>query len=165
MIVDSPLVLVRDSNGKARLFLKSCRHRGVKVCEGAGTDRSNFTCPFHNWRYDLDGNLVNVPEPEGFDDLDRDAHGLIELPMAEKYGLLFGKPTPGGKIDVDVVLGGLGPELVSGTSRAGSCTPTNTFIISAATGRALGTRSARTTTSPSCMRTRSKIGLSLDARP
>src|ERR1700761_5803715 len=45
-IVDSPLLLCRDAGGQARLFLNSCRHRGVKLCEpGSGRDRKNFTCP------------------------------------------------------------------------------------------------------------------------
>lgn len=110
-VVDSPLLLSRDEQNQPRLFLNSCRHRGVKLCTGAGSGRRNFTCPFHAWRYDLQGNLINVPEPEGFDDLVRADHGLIELPVAEKYGMLFGSPVPGPAIDVDEALGGLGPEL------------------------------------------------------
>lgn len=110
-IVDSPLLLCRDESGRVRLYLNSCRHRGVKLCEGRGTDRTSFTCPFHAWRYDLSGTLTSVPEPEGFDILDRAGHGLISLPVAEKYGMIFGSPVPGPGIDVDDLLCGLGPEL------------------------------------------------------
>ena len=109
-IGDSPLLLWRDENGAVRLFLNSCRHRAVRICEGAGQARS-LACPFHGWRYACDGSLTGVPEPEGFDELSRPDHGLVRLPVAEKYGLIFGSPTPGPAIEVDTLLQGLGPEL------------------------------------------------------
>ena len=109
-IADTPLLLCRDRAGVARLHLNSCRHRGVKIAEGAGRTNS-LVCRFHGWRYGLEGALLGVPEPEGFEELCREDHGLIELPSAEKYGMLFGRPTTGAPIDVDELLCGLGPEL------------------------------------------------------
>ncbi len=109
-IGDSPLLLWRDEDGAVRLYLNSCRHRGVKICEGTGQARS-LACPFHGWRYASDGSLTGVPEPEGFKGLSRSDHGLVRLPVAEKYGLVFGCPAPGPPIEVDTLLGGLGPEL------------------------------------------------------
>jgi phenylpropionate dioxygenase-like ring-hydroxylating dioxygenase large terminal subunit len=111
-LVDSPLLLWRDTTGRVRLHLNSCRHRGVKIAEGAGS-AARLSCPFHAWTYDPDGRLVAVPEPEGFDQLCRAEHGLIELPAAEKYGMIFGSPVSGPAIDVDQILCGLGPELAS----------------------------------------------------
>jgi len=111
-IVDTPLLLRRDQHGAVRLFINSCRHRGVKVAEGFGT-ANRLSCPFHNWTYDLDGALVSVPESEGFDGLCRDEHGLVELPVAERYGMIFGSPVPGPPIDVEETLCGLGPELAT----------------------------------------------------
>jgi phenylpropionate dioxygenase-like ring-hydroxylating dioxygenase large terminal subunit len=110
-IGDSPLLMSRDRGGRVRLFLNSCRHRGVKLLEGSGQARA-FTCRFHGWRYDLDGGLTNVPEPEGFEGLCRSDHGLVDLPVAEKYGMIFGSPVPGHPVDVDEVLCGLAPELM-----------------------------------------------------
>jgi phenylpropionate dioxygenase-like ring-hydroxylating dioxygenase large terminal subunit len=110
-IVDTPMLMCRDESGAVQLFLNSCRHRGVKLCEGSGSENRNFTCPFHGWRYDLRGNLKGVPEPEGFDELVRENYGLVRLPVAEKYGMIWGAPLPGGDLDVDDVLCGLGPEL------------------------------------------------------
>lgn len=109
-IGDSPLLLWRGEDGAVRLYLNSCRHRAVKICEGAGQARS-LACPFHGWRYGADGSLTGVPEPEGFDELRKSDHGLVRLPVAEKYGLVFGCPVPGPPIEVDALLAGLGPEL------------------------------------------------------
>ncbi len=118
-IVDTPFLALRDRDGRVRLFLNSCAHRGPKVAlEPCGT-ATRFTCPFHAWTYDLDGKLVGVTEPDGFATMDRRSRGLVELPVAEKYGMIFGCATPGTAIDVDELLGGLGPELAElGLDRA-----------------------------------------------
>ena len=109
-VADTPMLLCRDQAGRARLYLNSCRHRGVKLVEGAGSSQS-LTCPFHGWRYDLDGTLKGIPEPEGFEGLCREDHGLLALPVGEKHGVIFGSATPGPDLDVDQLLCGLGPEL------------------------------------------------------
>jgi choline monooxygenase len=109
-LVDTPLLLCRDKTGQVRLYLNSCRHRGVKIVDGSA-QAARLSCPFHAWTYDLDGRLVAVPEPEGFDQLCRADHGLVELPVAEKHGMIFGSPVPGPALDVDDILGGMGPEL------------------------------------------------------
>lgn len=108
---DTPFLAVRHQDGKVRLYLNACRHRGARVVTDACGAAQAFSCPFHGWSYDTDGRLTGVPEPEGFDDIDRHARGLIPLPVAEKYGMIFGCATPGVEIDPDEVLGGLGPEL------------------------------------------------------
>jgi len=109
-IVDNPLLLVRGADGTVRMFLNFCRHRGTKVVDGSGNTR-RLTCPFHGWTYNLEGQLVGVPESQGFDDMCREDRGLVELPVAEKYGMIFGCATPNVTFDVDDLLGGLGPEL------------------------------------------------------
>ena len=104
---DTPILLTRDSVGRAHAFANTCRHRGVRVVEGAGQARK-FTCPFHAWVYDLDGRLLRTPVPEGFEGMCRDEMGLIELPVAEGYGLIIGRLRPGPAVDIDDYLG---PEL------------------------------------------------------
>jgi choline monooxygenase len=84
-----------------------CRHRGVRVADGAGQAR-RFTCPFHAWVYDIEGRLVGVPVESAFSGLCREEKGLVELPVAEGYGLIVGRLRPGPPVDVDEYLG---PEL------------------------------------------------------
>lgn len=100
----TPVLLTRDKNGRVRSFANICRHRGVRVMDGAGTAR-RFTCPFHAWSYGLDGSLQNTPTPEGFEGMCRDDKGLIELPVAEGYGLIVGRLRPGPEVDIDDFLG------------------------------------------------------------
>jgi len=108
-----PILVVRDASGELRAFVNVCRHRGSKVARGSGCIERNFVCPYHGWTYDTSGRLVGIPDARSFEGIDRDAHGLVPLPVAEKHGLIWVKPTPGGKFSVDEYLAGLGAELGS----------------------------------------------------
>ncbi|MFV8317302.1 aromatic ring-hydroxylating oxygenase subunit alpha [Mycobacterium sp. 23] len=105
-----PVILTRDGDGGFHAFLNACRHRGTTVAQGCGKAR-RLTCPWHAWSYDLRGTLVGVAHAPTFGDIDKTINGLIELPSAERHGLLFVVPTPGEDIDVDTALAELGPEL------------------------------------------------------
>jgi choline monooxygenase len=100
----TPVLLARDAGGRARAFLNACRHRGVRVADGAGPVKK-FTCPFHAWTYELDGSLFRVPVPEGFEGMCLADKGLVELPVAEGYGLIVGRLRPGPAVDIDDYLG------------------------------------------------------------
>ena len=100
-----PMLATRDSQGRFRVFVNSCRHRGAIVEERDRGSARRFSCPFHNWTYDTGGALVGVAKPDHFGDIDRDCHSLVELPAVEQYGLLFVHPQLDGIIDVDSLLG------------------------------------------------------------
>jgi phenylpropionate dioxygenase-like ring-hydroxylating dioxygenase large terminal subunit len=108
-----PVLAVRDDEGRFRAFLNVCRHRGAVVEAQERGRRPRFSCPFHGWTYDARGDLVAVPKEQHFGDFDRSCHGLIALPAAEQYGLLWVHPDPQGAIDADTLLGGLAPEFAS----------------------------------------------------
>lgn len=103
-IVGTPVLVTRAKDGRVRAFANVCRHRGVRIMDGAGTAR-RFTCPFHAWTYDLEGQLVGLPVADAFDGMCREEKGLVELPVAEGYGLVVGRLRPGGTVDVDDYLG------------------------------------------------------------
>jgi choline monooxygenase len=107
----TPVLLTRDAEGKVRAMANLCRHRGVRIADGAG-DARRLTCPFHAWVYDLQGHLVGLPVAEGFEGMCREDKGLVELPVAEGYGLIVGCLRPGPPVDIDAYLGpGLSDEL------------------------------------------------------
>jgi len=102
-IAGRPIITIRGNDGVARAFINACRHRGAPVvCNGAGSQR-RFTCPYHAWVYDTKGALVGVPQKETFGEIKYD--GLIELPTAERAGLVFAVLTPGAPMDIDEWLG------------------------------------------------------------
>ena len=107
----TPILLTRDNSGRVRSMANVCRHRGVRVVDGSGEAR-RFTCPFHAWTYDIEGRLVGVPVASAFEGMCREDKGLVELPVAEGYGLVVGRLRPGPPVDVDAYLGpGLVDEL------------------------------------------------------
>ena len=102
-----PILMTRDDAGEFRAFANTCRHRGAQVVPDGRGSQPRFSCPFHAWTYSNRGDLIAVNRAERFGDFDKTGRGLIELPCAEKYGMLWVRPTPGDEIDVDAALGGL----------------------------------------------------------
>jgi len=108
-----PILCTRDEGGTFRAFLNVCRHRGTIVESEARGKKKLFVCPFHAWSYDTSGNLKAVPKEDHFGKIYKDCNGLVELPAAERHGLLFVSPEIGGTLDIDELLGDLGSELAN----------------------------------------------------
>lgn len=104
------LLVTRDADGVAHVFLNYCRHRGARPAEGEGTAR-RFTCPYHAWSYDSKGCLASYPGRDGFAGLDKSGYGLVELPSEERHGFVWAVLTAGAPLDLDEHLGPLDAEL------------------------------------------------------
>ena len=49
------VIVVRTKEG-VKAYHNACRHRGVQLAEGHGNCKTKgFVCPFHGWRWDMDG--------------------------------------------------------------------------------------------------------------
>ena len=88
-VIDTSLLLVRDSSGVARAYINACRHRGARIAEGKGS-KASFSCPFHAWNWGLDGRIIARPNShDGFAQTDAQFDKLLELPCYETAGLIF----------------------------------------------------------------------------
>ncbi len=93
---DRPVVLVRDEAGAVHVFVNRCAHRGVKFCRVPSGHVQRFTCPYHQWTYDLQGRLRGVPFHRGLKhqggmpaDFSREAYGLETLQVTVRHGAVF----------------------------------------------------------------------------
>jgi choline monooxygenase len=85
----SPMLLVRDREGRVRAFYNTCRHRGAPVVADE-TGRCNvLRCQYHSWGYDLTGKLIAVPDQHDFPGLQKDSRGLLPVRCETYRGLIF----------------------------------------------------------------------------
>jgi len=94
-VVGTSLVIVKGADGEVRAFHNICRHRGNKLVwndfpgeETAGSCRQ-FTCKYHAWRYNLDGDLTFIQQEGEFFDLDKADYGLKKVACAVWEGFIF----------------------------------------------------------------------------
>jgi phenylpropionate dioxygenase-like ring-hydroxylating dioxygenase large terminal subunit len=78
------LVLFRGDDARARVFDAHCLHLGAHLGVGGRVCGDGIVCPFHGWRYDGEGRLVEVPG------LDRTPRVSARLwPVCERNGRIF----------------------------------------------------------------------------
>ncbi len=90
-VAGRPVIFSRDSQGRVRVFLNTCRHRGATVCREAQGNARLFFCFYHGWSYNRDGALVGVPGADSYPpSFRKEEHGLAEPPRVDSYrGFVF----------------------------------------------------------------------------
>ncbi|MEM7071355.1 MAG: aromatic ring-hydroxylating dioxygenase subunit alpha [Pseudomonadota bacterium] len=94
-LMGTPILIVRDKQGKLQVFENICKHRGMILVEKETSLKSNMiTCPYHAWGYGLDGCLKKTPHIGGancHDDkrFDKDKINLKKIRHYEWMGIIF----------------------------------------------------------------------------
>ena len=78
-IAGEPIVAVRGTDGILRAFYNVCRHHAAAVVTESCGQASILQCPYHGWKYGLDGTLKGMPEFEGVENFDRADNGLVPI--------------------------------------------------------------------------------------
>ena len=73
------VVVVRGEDGAIRAFHNVCRHRAMRLVEGAAGCARKLVCPYHAWVYELDGRLTGVPMRRDYPALDMASTGLVPV--------------------------------------------------------------------------------------
>ena len=95
-IGDTPVVVCRDQNGELSSFVNRCAHRGTLLVRDLAGSADDFTCIYHHWCYDLEGNLIGVPFLRGLkgkggmpDNFSMADHSLQRLRVGSYKGVVF----------------------------------------------------------------------------
>ena len=88
-----PVVVVRGRDGEVRAFSRVCLHRAMPVAEGTG-NATRFVCPYHNWTYELTGQLRSAPMMEGAQGFDAKQCRLPALAVEIWHGFIFVNADP-----------------------------------------------------------------------
>jgi salicylate 5-hydroxylase large subunit len=113
------VIMVRDTDGAVRVVENRCAHRGVAFCRERHGHVKGFTCPYHQWNYNLKGELVGLPFRRGVKqdgqvlggmpaDFKLAEHGLTQLRVAVRGGIVFASFDP----DVPPFEDYVGPEVL-----------------------------------------------------
>jgi choline monooxygenase len=78
-LAGEPIVVVRGSDGALRAFYNVCRHHAAAVVTQSCGQASILQCPYHGWKYGLDGSLKGMPEFDGVANFDRAQNGLVPI--------------------------------------------------------------------------------------
>jgi salicylate 5-hydroxylase large subunit len=96
VIGERSVLMVRADDGSISVLLNSCAHRGVELCQAKFGRQKPIVCPYHQWSYDLKGNLAGVPFRKGVqgqggypEDFDAKQHGLTKLVVENVNGVVF----------------------------------------------------------------------------
>lgn len=80
-VAGESVLVVRTARGELRAHYNVCRHRGTRLCASPGDSEWNVNlaggvmpsgsirCPYHQWTYNLEGQLIGAPylkDAEGF---------------------------------------------------------------------------------------------------
>jgi salicylate 5-hydroxylase large subunit len=81
------VLLTRDRDGMIHVVENRCAHRGVQFCQENFGNRKTLVCPYHQWSYDLKGNLIGLPYRKGVKAGDRINGGMPADFQLSEFGL------------------------------------------------------------------------------
>ena len=81
------LIVVRGDDGTANALWNVCRHRGIELCDQPSGRVGRFVCPYHQWTYGRDGELLSCRGMQ--ENLDKSKLGLQPAQIREVGGLIF----------------------------------------------------------------------------
>lgn len=86
------VIVARGEDGQVRVFLNTCRHRGVPLCRADEGNASHYRCSYHGWTFANTGELRGVTfQPDVFGkDFDKSQFPLFEPAQVDSVlGLVF----------------------------------------------------------------------------
>lgn len=114
-IGDESVILTRNLERKPRAFYNTCRHRGSVLCteERGRFKGKTIVCPYHQWAYSFDGELVGTPHRLEGGDFRREDYPLYEVAAAEWAGFVFVNLSSEGQLSLPNALNNASSEMAN----------------------------------------------------
>jgi salicylate 5-hydroxylase large subunit len=120
VVGERSVVMVRREDGGITVVENVCAHRGMQFCRERHGNKKELVCPYHQWNYNLQGDLQGVPFRRGVKqdgkvnggmpkDFKTEDNGLTKLKVATRGGVVFASFDH----DVEPLEDFLGPEILS----------------------------------------------------
>jgi len=118
-IAGESILVLRNRDASLRAFYNVCRHRGARLCRtddaptpgmavrGGVIAGRSIICPYHQWSYDLDGQLIAAPHMSGLPGFDKGAIKLYPVGVECWGGFMFLHLTPAEAQPLSVQLGAI----------------------------------------------------------
>jgi phenylpropionate dioxygenase-like ring-hydroxylating dioxygenase large terminal subunit len=111
----TPVVVARADDGSINVFENRCSHRAAEFCRELRGRTKEFVCPYHQWSYDLKGNLAGIPFRRGVNgkggmpsDFKSADHGPRRLKVTTHRGVVFASYAE----DIEDLAAYFGPEIL-----------------------------------------------------
>lgn len=112
----TPVVVSRAEDGTIHVFENRCVHRAAEFCRDLSGNAQEFVCPYHQWTYNLKGDLTGVPFRRGVNgqggmprDFKPSEHGLKRLNVTTHRGVVFASYAD----DMESLQDYMGPEILA----------------------------------------------------
>lgn len=90
------VIISRQNDGhdddSFKAIINVCKHRGARLENESSGCKSRFTCPYHGWMFNSQGELKGVPHQQGFPNLIKSDNNLSELSLWVRNGFIFVLP-------------------------------------------------------------------------
>ncbi len=92
-LMGEPLLLGRTRSGEAFALRDVCPHRAAPLSAGRlareSDGRESVECPYHGWRFGVDGTCLAIPSLTDEQAIDISRIGVRRYPVAESQGMIF----------------------------------------------------------------------------
>jgi len=87
-VVAQPLIVVRQKDHSIHAMSSICPHRAMQVVTDHG-NAANFSCPYHLWKFALDGGFVSAPHMDNVENFPPLNCGLKAVRVETWQGFIF----------------------------------------------------------------------------
>ncbi|EME67274.1 Rieske (2Fe-2S) domain-containing protein [Rhodococcus ruber BKS 20-38] len=91
-VVGNSILIIRQQDGGVRAMHNACRHRATELAKGCGRlPAGQIVCPFHGWRWNLDGSPANIFGADSFAPAAKDPRdlALVEVKVEVWAGMVW----------------------------------------------------------------------------